>query len=181
VCDGPLFDLIEQAHVDVLAGADTPEVGAIVSRSISAMLRQLEDNPFETNTRRLPDFGHEFGHMLEALSQYRLRHGEAVAIGMALSCCLANRTGYLPRSELNRVLSLLRQVGLELYDPVCDADVLWRKLHDEVLPHKAGNLHLVVPRRIGIGDFIDSIDDISLAMLADACDELRAGSLEGPE
>jgi 2-epi-5-epi-valiolone synthase len=181
VCDGPLFDLIEHGHADVLAGVDTPEVRAILSRSISAMLRQLEANPFETSTRRLPDFGHEFGHMLESLSRYRLRHGEAVAIGMALSCCLANRAGYLSRSELNRVLSLLRRVGLELYDPVCDPYVLWRKLHDEVLPHKAGQLHLVVPRRIGTGDFIDSINDISLAMLADVCDELRAGRLGRPE
>jgi 3-dehydroquinate synthetase len=181
VCDGSLFDLIEQGYVDVLAGVDTPEVGAIVNRSISAMLRQLEANPFETNTRRLPDFGHEFGHVLETLSRYRLRHGEAVAIGMALSCCLASRMGYLPRTELHRVLSLMRRAGLALYDPACDASVLWRKLHDEVLPHKAGHLHLVVPRRIGTGDFIDSIDDISLAMLADVCDELRAGWLGGPE
>ena len=115
--------------------------------------------------------------MLESLSRYRLRHGEAVAIGIALSCCLANRAGYLSRSELDRVLSLLRRVGLGLYDQVCDPDVLWRKLHDEVLPHKAGELHLVVPRRIGTGDYIDSIDDLSLAMLADVCDELRAGQL----
>lgn len=181
VCDGLLFDLIEQGHTDVLAGADTPVVEAILKRSISAMLRQLEANPFEENTRRLPDFGHEFGHMLESLSQYRLRHGEAVAIGMALSCCLASYAGYLPDSELNRVLSLLHRVGLALYDPVCDAGVLWRKLHDEVLPHKAGQLHLVVPRRVGTGDFIDSIGDISLAMLAAACDQLRAGRLGGPE
>ncbi len=174
VCDAGLFDLIDQHHADVLAGRDTPEVRAILTGSISSMLRELEANPFEEDVRRLPDFGHEFGHALESLSRYRLRHGEAVAIGMALSSCLATAAGYLPRDDLRRILALLRDVGLAVYDAVCDPDVMWRKLHDEVLPHKAGHLHLVVPRAIGTGGFIDSIDEIRADMLRDACRELRA-------
>ena len=143
------------------------------------MLRQLSANPFEEDLRRLPDFGHEFGHMLESLSSFRLRHGEAVAVGMALSCSLAARTGHLASGDLDRLLSLLRQVDLPIYDPVCEPDVLWRRLRDEVLPHKAGQLHLVVPSRIGVGDFIDSFDQIDAGMLQDACADLRARTQGG--
>lgn len=180
VCDSQLLDLIDRAHGDVLAGRDTPDVRTVLDRAVHAMLRQLELNPFEDNLRRLPDFGHEFAHALESLSGYRLRHGEAVAIGMALSCQLAAFAGYLAEPELDRILSMLDRVGLRVYDPVCDPAVLWRKLLDDVIPHKAGNLHLVVPRRIGEGDFIDSIDDLSPQMLRDACAALRARTADRP-
>lgn len=174
VCDARLFELIEVHHRDVAARRDTESVREILDRSICAMLRQLEANPFEADLRRLPDFGHEFGHVLESLSGYRLRHGEAVAIGMGLSCCLAAAAGYLPRGDLERLLALLGEIGLTLHDPVCDPDVLWRKLREDVIPHKAGRLHLVVPRSIGVGAFIDSIDELDPQMLHEACVELRA-------
>jgi 2-epi-5-epi-valiolone synthase len=174
VCDGALFDLIEARHADLLTGAATSEVRAMLHGSIASMLRQLEANPFEDELRRLPDFGHEFGHLLETMSQFRLRHGEAVAIGMALSSCLAVSTGHLRPDELDRLLNLLQDVGLPVWDRVCDPDVLWRKLHDDVVPHKGGQLHLVIPGTIGTGDFIDRIDELDAGMLQDACDHLRA-------
>ena len=173
VCDSALFGLIEERHADLFSGADTAEARAILDGSIGTMLRQLEANPFEDELRRLPDFGHEFGHMLESLSRFRLRHGEAVSIGMALSSCLAASAGYLSPRDLDRLLDLLVASGLPIIDPVCDPDVLWTKLLDEVIPHKGGRLHLVVPRAVGVGDFIDSIDELGPEMLRDACALLR--------
>jgi 3-dehydroquinate synthetase len=174
VCDRELYDLISRDYPDVLAGRNTPGVRAIVHGSISCLLHQLEANPFEDDVRRLPDFGHEFGHMLESLTQYRLRHGEAVAVGMALSSWLAAAVGYLSRDDLRRMLHLLLAVGLDVYDQACDPERLWHKLRDDVLPHKAGQLHLVVPRAIGTGGFIDSLDEIGLDLLSDACRALRS-------
>jgi 2-epi-5-epi-valiolone synthase len=173
ICDFRLFQLIEDNSNLLLKGAETPEVIEIITRAISSMLHELEANPFEWNLRRLPDFGHEFGHMLESLSHYRLRHGEAVAVGMALSCKLANYAGYLAACELERILSALRAIGLPIWDSACEADRLWTGLRDDVLPHKGGQLHLVVPASIGVGTFIDSLDEISPAMLRQACSELR--------
>jgi 3-dehydroquinate synthetase len=175
VCDGELFELIEARHTDLLGcAADTPAVRAILDGSIATMLRQLEANPFEDELRRLPDFGHEFGHVLESSSGFRLRHGEAVAIGMALSSRLAVDTGRLARADLDRLLGLLQAAGLPLWDPICDPDALWHKLRDDVVPHKGGMLHLVVPRRVGVGDFIDSLDQLDVGMLRDACTELKS-------
>jgi 2-epi-5-epi-valiolone synthase len=183
VCDARLFSLIAEHHADVLAARETGTVRQILDRSIAAMLNQLSANPFEETLRRLPDFGHEFGHALESLSGYRLRHGVAVGIGMALSSGLAVRTGHLERQEYERLLTLLTQCELALFDPVCEPEVLWRRLTDEVVPHKAGRLHLVVPCRMGEGGFIDSIEEISVEMLRDTCDELgqRALRQRAPE
>ncbi|GHJ07067.1 hypothetical protein TPA0907_14340 [Micromonospora humidisoli] len=178
VCDADLFALVERHHADVLAARDTPQVREILDRATRAMLHQLAANPWEEDLRRLPDFGHEFGHALESMSGYRLRHGEAVAIGMALSSYLAFLIGYLDHDDLDRLLVLLRRSGLALWSPVCDPAALWRRLHGEVVPHKAGALHLVVPRRIGVGDFIDSIDEISADLVAEACTALAVRAQE---
>jgi 2-epi-5-epi-valiolone synthase len=174
VCDGTLFELIEERHAELLDCAGTPAVRAILDGSIATMLRQLEANPFEEELRRLPDFGHEFGHVLEALSGYRLRHGEAVAIGMALSSSLAVAAGRLGPDDLDRLLELLLEAGLPLWDEVCDPGVLWQKLSQEVVPHKGGKLHLVVPRTVGAGDFIDTLDQLDEGMLRDVCAGLRS-------
>ncbi|ASW54858.1 hypothetical protein [Plantactinospora sp. KBS50] len=179
VCDADLFALIEARHEDLLAGAGTPEVRALLDGSIATMLRELEANPFEDELRRLPDFGHEFGHVLESMSGFRLRHGEAVSIGMSLSSRLALDTGHLDRHDLDRLLGLLGAAGLPLWDPVCDPEALWRKLRDDVVPHKGGKLHLVVPRTVGTGDFIDSLNQLDVGMLRDACAELRTRSEGG--
>jgi 2-epi-5-epi-valiolone synthase len=80
----------------------------------------------------------------------------------------------VPWDDLRRLLNLLRAVGLDIYDRACDPETLWQKLRDDVLPHKAGHLHLVVPRAIGAGGFIDSLDEISLDLVSDACRQLRA-------
>ena len=173
VCEGPLFELIEAGHAELLACAGTPAVRAMLDGSIATMLRQLEANPFEDELRRLPDFGHEFGHVLESMSGFRLRHGEAVSIGMALSSSLAVAAGRLGPGDLDRLLDLLQSAGLPLWDRVCDPAALWAKLRDEVVPHKGGKLHLVVPRAVGAGDFIDSLDQLDEDMLRDACAALR--------
>jgi 3-dehydroquinate synthetase len=173
VCDARLFTLVDTHHDDLLRRRSGPVLDEVLRRAVDAMLRELERNPLERRLRRLPDFGHEFGHVLEERSGFRLRHGEAVAVGMALSCQVATFAGRLDPAVTERLLRLLSRVGLPWYDPCCDAGELWRALHSDVLPHKGGMLHLVVPTRIGAGGYIDSIDDISPALLRRAWATLR--------
>lgn len=179
VRDARLFELIEASAPELLCARPSAHLQEVLLRSISAMLHELESNPFEHELRRLPDFGHELGQVIEARSDYRLRHGEAVAIGMALSCHLAVATGRLARADMERILALFLALGLPIHDATCRPQPLWCSLREEVLPHKGGMLHLVVPTTIGTGGFIDSIDELTPAMLEDACDELRLRMSEG--
>jgi 3-dehydroquinate synthetase len=169
VKDATLFGLLEACHRDVLRRARSAGVETVLTRSVAAMLEELEGNPYEHDLRRLPDFGHEFGHVLEGLSRYELRHGEAVAIGMALSSAIAHLEGLLPRRDLSRLLDLLLDVGLPIHHPLCDAEVLERKVLEDIVPHKSGRLHLVVPLGIGRGGYIDDVGDLSPGVLRDAC------------
>jgi 3-dehydroquinate synthase len=61
------------------------------------------------------DFGHWAAHKLEQMSDYRLRHGEAVAIGVALDTVYSRRIGLLNAEQAERVLCLLEQLGFDLF------------------------------------------------------------------
>lgn len=68
----------------------------------------------EQHMRQLLNFGHTIGHAIEALEQYQIGHGEAVAIGMLVECYLAMRAGHLAEAVLTQVYDLLEQYGLPL-------------------------------------------------------------------
>lgn len=75
-------------------------------------------DPFETGSSRPLDFGHWAAHKLEHLTGYTLRHGEAVAIGMALDVIYSAKIGMLPGPDKDRILQLLIKLGFTLAIPV---------------------------------------------------------------
>ncbi|GLH95280.1 3-dehydroquinate synthase family protein [Phytohabitans aurantiacus] len=172
VADGPLLDLLEEHYEDLFERPDGPVAEEIVRRSIAAMMRELAGNPYEKELRRLPDFGHEFGHLLETASGYALRHGEAVSIGMAFAGHLGVQTGRLPSAAYERMVRLLLRVGLPVYSPLCRPERLWRWLGSDISAHKGGRPHLVVPTGVGRGGFIDSMHELNPDLLRRACADL---------
>jgi 3-dehydroquinate synthase len=72
-------------------------------------------DPFETGSSRPLDFGHWSAHRLEHLTDYQLRHGEAVAVGISLDVCYAAEISLIPGSLRDRVLSLFRSLSLPVY------------------------------------------------------------------
>src|SRR5438105_859626 len=74
-------------------------------------------DPFELGSSRPLDYGHWAAHKLEQLTDYHLRHGEAVAIGIALDTTYAWLSGFLPEPEWRRVLDVLVRLGLPIYAP----------------------------------------------------------------
>jgi 2-epi-5-epi-valiolone synthase len=178
--DSEAFELIERCYGEVLARRTGAMVTRMISWSIGAMVTDLAANPTEADLRRLPDFGHEFGHLLETASHLRLRHGEAVAIGMALACEVAVETGRLDPADCSRILALIQAAGLPVFDSCCDPAALWRGLCDDVVPHKNGSLNLTVPTGIGTGGFIDPPALVSEPMLQRVCHRLRARAENPP-
>lgn len=169
VVDEELFAHIEHEHRAAVRRPRGPEAALIMRGAIRAMQDQLAANPYEQELRRLPDFGHEFGHLLEAASGFRLRHGEAVSVGMALSAGLAVQTGRLDQPRFDRFIRLLAEIGLPVFDPLCEPERLLRWLNEDVSANKGGRPHLVVPTGIGTGGFIDLAADITGPMLKLTC------------
>ena len=91
--DADLFDRVAADGPELIrTGFTAPSASAkhFLARAVELMLDELSDNSYEDRTlERLVDFGHTFSGRLEELSDYRLLHGQAVAIDIALSTALA--------------------------------------------------------------------------------------------
>jgi 3-dehydroquinate synthase len=77
-------------------------------------------DPFELGSSRPLDYGHWAAHKLESLTEHRLRHGEAVGIGLALDSLYSAESGLLEPSAGERIIRLLDELGFHLYDPALE-------------------------------------------------------------
>lgn len=115
-------------------------------------------DPFETQMARPLDFGHWSAHRLESMTGYRLRHGEAVAMGVAIDTVYSSLVLGLPPSDADRVLGCLRDLGLPLSDPALEAtDDLFRGL-EEFRQHLGGQFTLTMVDAIGHSVDVHEID-----------------------
>ena len=117
--DADFFEFIA-ARADALA-AFTPEpYEAVIRESARQHLEHIATggDPFERGSARPLDFGHWAAHKLEQLSEFRVSHGEAVAVGMAVDLIYARRTGLLPEPVAERILAVIQRLGFELYAPI---------------------------------------------------------------
>ncbi len=115
--DSHFFDWIEE-HASKLYRRDLNLMEQLVHRSAELHLHHIatSGDPFERGSARPLDFGHWSAHKLEQLTDFRIRHGYAVAIGMALDCVYANEIGVLSLDHLNRILDCLKTLGLPIWD-----------------------------------------------------------------
>ncbi|HBA85538.1 MAG TPA: 3-dehydroquinate synthase [Verrucomicrobia bacterium] len=111
-------------------------------------------DPFEYGSARPLDFGHWAAHKLEAMSKYRIGHGQAVAVGIALDSIYAAKQKWIATAELDRILTGLRAAGLTLWYPELEntdkkgvLDLL-AGLQD-FQEHLGGELCVTFPRGIG--------------------------------
>jgi len=106
------FSWLETNWRDVFAGGPAREHA--ISRSCRAKAVIVARDERETGERALLNFGHTFGHALEAACGFsdRLLHGEAVAAGMALALAFSARQGLMPAAEAERAIRHLAEVGL---------------------------------------------------------------------
>jgi 3-dehydroquinate synthase len=136
-------------------------------------------DPFESGSARPLDFGHWAAHKLEQLSDFRIRHGEAVAIGIGLDVIYSRRMGYLDAASAERVLRLLEGLGFALFAPELDPhnDRLETQLLQglqEFREHLGGGLTITLLRAIGSGFEVHDMNELSIA---DSIKELHSRHL----
>jgi len=182
VKDAELFELSE-AHASefISSGFARPQNEArhALWLAIVRMLDELETNFYENKTyKRLVDFGHTFSPALEAASQFRISHGEAVAIDMALSATLACELGLLPETTLERILASIAFVGLPISSRSLEP-ALCRAALEEAARHRGGAPNLVLPTAIGEATFLECLEDLQTTTLHKAIRSLSQRSNDG--
>ena len=162
----PAFFLYLETHIDAIAEGERDELSFAIRRSAELHLAHICGNgdPFELGSARPLDFGHWAAHKLESITAHRLRHGEAVAIGMALDVMYSMRQGHLDSKTANRILALLERAGLILWDEaVVERDstgglALLAGLQ-EFREHLGGELHVTLLRGIGASFEVTEMDE----------------------
>ncbi len=162
--DAAFFDWIEH-HATALAAFEPEPTRRLIFRSAELHLNHIATggDPFEMGSARPLDFGHWAAHKLEQLSEYRLRHGEAVAIGIALDVTYARLRGLLAPDAAARVLNLLERLGFELFA----SELLHTDEHGQLLvvagleefrEHLGGELTITLLSDIGQGLEVHEMD-----------------------
>jgi 3-dehydroquinate synthase len=121
-------------------------------------------DPFEQGSSRPLDFGHWSAHRMEILSQHRLLHGEAVAIGVAIDSLYALELGRITAADADLILGVLTTVGFRLWDEVLDLRDAGGKRAvlaglAQFREHLGGELTLAMPEGIGRRSDVHTFDE----------------------
>ena len=146
--DADLFRFLAERSGDVLARQ--PEaVDRIIADSVRIKAEVVTADERESGLRRILNFGHTFGHALEAETGYtRFLHGEAVAFGMRAAVYLGETAGYLSAEDSVEILDAVERYGpIPPLDGIAAENILARLAHDKKTIR--GAVHFVVPVRIG--------------------------------
>ncbi|WP_225834525.1 sedoheptulose 7-phosphate cyclase [Streptomyces sp. NK08204] len=182
ILDGDLFRTLER-HPDAFRRLDDDgrpdhshgELETYVLRtSMRLMMEELCPNLQEHDLARLVDFGHTFSPVVETAGGHRLEHGEAVAVDMALSAHLARLLGLADDETCDRIVRLLRRIGLPVFDPgTCTPELMTQALRAS-WQRRGRKLHLVVPTGIGKAAFVEELEDVPGDVLTAALEALAA-------
>ena len=162
--DADFFELI-RTEATALARRDLKSMQQLIYRCAQLHLEHIagSGDPFEAGSSRPLDFGHWAAHKLEQLTNYSLRHGEAVAIGIALDSTYSHLLGELSRSEWQQILSTLNNLNFRLFVPELTVQsqpsdrCLFQGL-TEFREHLGGELTLMLLRGIGQGFEVHKVD-----------------------
>ncbi|WP_438035003.1 3-dehydroquinate synthase [Sorangium sp. So ce204] len=115
--DARLFSWLSE-HAPALASGSLAPLAQLVRRSAEIHLQHIASagDPFEHGSARPLDFGHWAAHKLESLTKHRLRHGEAVAIGIAIDTLYAELAGMCSQATAAAVVAALEALGFTLWD-----------------------------------------------------------------
>ena len=116
-------------------------------------------DPFELGSARPLDFGHWSAHKMEELSDNELRHGEAVAIGIAMDSIYSNLIGHLKTEQLTKILTLLITLGFNLAHPVLKKLNINTALN-EFKEHLGGKLCITLLKEIGTSFETNEINEV---------------------
>ncbi|MEB3212069.1 MAG: 3-dehydroquinate synthase [Leptolyngbyaceae bacterium] len=164
--DAHFFEEIETTAA-AIARREMPAMQASIYRCAELHLHHIAHNgdPFEMGSARPLDFGHWAAHRLEHLTHYELRHGEAVAIGIALDSTYSYLSGWISRSAWRRICQTFKTLGFALYVPELSShldcpthpDSLFKGLI-EFQEHLGGELTITLLKGIGVGEEVHQVD-----------------------
>ncbi|MBN1443200.1 MAG: 3-dehydroquinate synthase [Planctomycetes bacterium] len=182
--DRDFFDWLVE-HAAVIRQRDERAMEESIRRCALLHLDHIatSGDPFEFGAARPLDFGHWSAHKLETLSGYRVSHGAAVACGIALDSCYAERKGLITAGDLERILKGLEDCGLALWFPELErrspsGDLAVIAGLEEFREHLGGRLTITLPDSVGRKVEVHHLDH---DLIEESVQRLRARAARTPQ
>jgi 3-dehydroquinate synthase len=169
----------DAAFFDWLCGAagrlrarDLDAMEQLIRRCAELHLDHIRNSgdPFEQGSARPLDFGHWSAHRMECLSGFKLGHGQAVAVGLALDGYYASRQGFITEADLERLLRGLTASGLPVWHELLERPEILDGL-EQFREHLGGRLTLAMPDGVGR---LQEINDVDRSVIADGIRYLKS-------
>jgi 3-dehydroquinate synthase len=158
--DRDLFTFIE-ANLDGIKAQDDTVVEEVVFRSARIKAEVVAQDETDLGLRNILNYGHTIGHAIETVSDLRVAHGKAIAVGMLAAARISNELGILGAGELARLRSVLEAAGLPVEMPALDRGKIVQAMkHDKKIV--AGKIRFVLPKEIGK---VFVTDEVSLSLV----------------
>jgi 3-dehydroquinate synthase len=116
IADASYFGFLE-THLDAILARDLDLLEQLAGFNCRIKGAVVEQDPTETNQRRLLNYGHTIGHAVESAADYTLLHGEAVAIGIAAALQIEKQMRLADADRIERVCALLGRLSVPLAIP----------------------------------------------------------------
>lgn len=162
-------------HASDIAARDWTAVMPAIRSSVLMHLHHITHggDPFEMQEARPLDFGHWSAHKLEQITGYRLRHGEAVSIGVALDTLYSHLKFGLDRQDALGAVQALLDLQLPIYDSALEEGTVFEGL-EEFRQHLGGRLTLTMLKGVGNVHTVHEVDRAAMQQAIDWLGHIHA-------
>lgn len=145
ISDAELFDLLSEAGGRTEISEET--LKDIISRCVEIKGGIVSRDEFDNGERQLLNFGHTIGHAIEKVSNYKIGHGQAVGIGMAMMTNLCEKLGICPSGTKNRLVAVLQKFDLPYTTDISAKDLSDAMVMDK--KRRGDEITLIMTEKIG--------------------------------
>ncbi len=145
--DGGFFSFLEK-NIGKIKLFNMNSLEEIVFRTVGIKAGVVTGDEHDTGLRHILNYGHTIGHAVESVSDFRIKHGNAVAIGMVVAARLSHRLGLLDEGGVKRLRHLIMQAGLSVEIPDLGIEEIMQAMqHDKKV--REGRVEFVLLKSIG--------------------------------
>jgi 3-dehydroquinate synthase len=145
--DEQFFVYLEK-NLDLIRALDDNVLEAIVAKSVRIKAEVVESDEKDVGLRNILNFGHTVGHAVESVSNFKIAHGQAVAIGMIAASKIAVELDKIDFKSVTRLGKLLKRAGLMTKLPKLDVKKIMQAMQYDKKVQK-GKIRFILPRSIG--------------------------------
>jgi len=156
ILDNKFFDYLEK-NLERLKSLDAEVLEEVIFQSARIKAGVVEKDERESGLRSILNYGHTIGHAIETVSDFKIEHGGAVAIGMLTAGKISNQMGMFKSDELARLESIIEEAGLPTSIPNLNVQEIIQVMeHDKKVA--GGKIRFVLPKSIGTVFITDEVN-----------------------